>query len=278
MRPGWRYAKAAVAGTRHAAEGRGCEDFAAARLIGTVRGNVLAACVCDGAGSSLQAATGAKVAAEAFLNVASDRLRDAGGVISEADLGDFLSFAALALTLRAFTENHPARDYATTLVAALVADTWSAFVQIGDGAIVVPSAEGRWELAFEPQRGTYANETYFLTDEDARQRAHVSLRSHGVAEVSLFSDGLERLLIREAAGSPVADAFFNEMLPAVRKSTAAGEDLVLANALAAYLSSAAINARTDDDKSLILASRLAPLQRVAGDAAAAGEHQHAASD
>ncbi len=278
MRPGWRYAKAAVTGTSHAAQGRGCEDFAAARLIGTVRGNVLAACVCDGAGSSLQAATGAKVAAEAFLNVAGDRLRDSGGVIGETDLGDFLSFAALAVTLRAFTEKQPARDYASTLVAALVADTWSAFVQIGDGAIVVPSAEGRWELVFEPQRGTYANETYFLTDEDARQRAHVSLRPYVVAEVSLFSDGLERLLIREAVGSPVADAFFNEMLPAVRESSAAGEDLVLANALAAYLSSEAINARTDDDKSLILASRLAPIQRTAGDAASAGEHQHAASD
>lgn len=278
MRPGWRYAKAAVAGTRHLAEGRGCEDFAAARLIGTVRGNVLAACICDGAGSSPKAATGAKVAAEAFLNVAGDRLRETGGIINETDLGDFLSFAALAVTLRAFTEKQPLRDYATTLVAGVVADTWSGFVQIGDGAIVVPSAEGRWELVFEPQRGTYANETWFLTEEDARQRAHMSLRACGVAEVSLFSDGLERLLIREAAGSPVADAFFNEMLPAVRDSRAAGEDLVLADALAAYLSSGAINARTDDDKSLILASRLAPLKSVAGDPAATGEHQHAASD
>lgn len=276
MKQGWRYAKAAVAGTRHLAEGRGCEDFAAARLIGTVRGNVLAACICDGAGSSLQAATGAKVAAEAFLNVAGDRLRETGGVINETDLGDFLSFAALAVTLRAFTEKQPLREYATTLVAGLVADTWSGFVQIGDGAIVVPSAEGRWELVFEPQRGTYANETWFLTEEDARQRAHLSLRAYGVAEVSLFSDGLERLLIREAAGSPVADAFFNEMLPAVRDSRAAGEDLVLADALAAYLSGRAINARTDDDKSLILASRLAPLQRAPERAAAAGEHPHAA--
>jgi len=276
MKPGWRYAKAAVAGTRHLAEGRGCEDFTAARLIATVRGNVLAACVCDGAGSSPRAATGAKVAAEAFLNVAGDRLRETGGVIGASDLGDFLSFAALALTLRAFTEKQPVRDYATTLVAALVGDTWSAFVQIGDGAIVVPSAEGRWELVFEPQRGTYANETWFLTDEDARQRAQMHLRASSVAELALFSDGLERLLIREAAGSPVADAFFNEMLPAVRESSAAGEDLILAGALATYLSSGAINARTDDDKSLLLASRLTPLRQAAGPMAADGEHQHAA--
>ena len=84
MKPGWRYAKAAVTGTRHAADRRGCEDFAAARIIGTARGNVLAACVCDGAGSSPQAATGARVAAEAFLTVAGDRLRDAGGPVEVA--------------------------------------------------------------------------------------------------------------------------------------------------------------------------------------------------
>ncbi|MBI1255790.1 MAG: hypothetical protein GC196_15830 [Hyphomonas sp.] len=277
MKPGWRYAKAAVTGTRHAADGRGCEDFAVARIIGSARGNVLAACVCDGAGSSPQAATGARVAAEAFLTVAGDRLRDAGGLVDERDLADFLSFAGLAVTLKAFTEKNPARDYATTLMGALVSESWSAFVQVGDGAMVVPSAPGRWELVFEPQRGTYANETYFLTDDDARLRAHVAVRPYGVAEVALFSDGLERLLIREAAGSPVAEAFFNEMLPAVRGSGAPGEDLALAQALSAYLSSEAINARTDDDKSLILASRLLPAQPSPEGAAATDEHSHAAS-
>ena len=42
MRPGWRYAKAAVTGTRHAADGRGCEDFAAARIIGKAKADLAA--------------------------------------------------------------------------------------------------------------------------------------------------------------------------------------------------------------------------------------------
>jgi hypothetical protein len=62
----------------------------------------------------------------------------------------------------------------------------------------------------------------------------------------------------------------------VRGSGAPGEDLVLAQALSAYLSSEAINARTDDDKSLILASRLLPAQPSPEDAVATDEHSHAA--
>lgn len=276
MKPGWRYAKAAVAGNRHRAEGRGCEDFVAARLIGTARGNVLAACVCDGAGLSPHAATGARVAAEAFLTSAGDRLLEGGGLLREADLRDFLAYAALAVTLRAFTEKQLLRDYATTLVAALVADSWSAFVQIGDGAIVVPSHGDCWELVFEPQRGVYAHETFFLTDEDARQRAHLRLDTHTVSEVAILSDGLERVLIREAAGSPVADRFFNEMLSLMRQSRAAGEDPVLAKALADSLSGDTISMYTDTDRSLILASRLPPVPSVPDDAGLPAMAWHAA--
>jgi hypothetical protein len=45
------------------------------------------------------------------------------------------------------------------------------------------------------------------------------------------------------------------MFPAVRRSTVAGVDTDLSRALEEYLSGPLINARTDDDKTLILASR-----------------------
>lgn len=259
MKTGWRFARAAVPGQHNLEQGQDCGDYAGARLLATARGNVLAACICDGAGGSPRAETGARVAAEAFLSAAGDRLRDSGGVLSESDLDDFLSLAALAVTLKAFTDREPVRDYATTLVGVLLSDRWSAFVQVGDGAIVIPVAPGRWELVFEPQRGLYANETSFLTDEDARRQAHSCLWQKGLSEVCLFSGGLDRLLIRRSGHDGhdrVVNAFFNEMFPAVRRSCAAGEDMTLARALADYLAGDVINKRTDDDRSLILASRL----------------------
>lgn len=275
MKPSWRYAKAAVSGTRYAVEGRICQDYAAARLIGTVRGNVFGACICDGAGSSPESATGARVAAEAFLDAVGNHLRESAGPITESDMRQFLSYASLALTLRAYSDDRPVRDYATTLIGVVVGDAWTGFVQVGDGAIVVPSSAGRWELVFEPQRGVYANETFFITDEAARLGAHVSVRGYTVSELSLFSDGLERLLIREAAGSPVAEDFFKEMMCPVRSSQGIGNDPDLARALSAYLSSEAINARTDDDKSLILASRLAPVSTYSVDGSGACDSSHA---
>jgi hypothetical protein len=45
------------------------------------------------------------------------------------------------------------------------------------------------------------------------------------------------------------------MFPPIRKSQASGVDAELSQALDKYLSSPTINSRTDDDKTLILASR-----------------------
>jgi len=55
--------------------------------------------------------------------------------------------------------------------------------------------------------------------------------------------------------------FSNSMFPSVRSSRATGEDAELSRALARYLATAPINERTNDDKTLILAS--APMSTAA---------------
>jgi hypothetical protein len=49
--------------------------------------------------------------------------------------------------------------------------------------------------------------------------------------------------------------FFNGIIRPVEQSQSPGSDRQLASALSRYLDSPAVNERTDDDKSLILASR-----------------------
>ena len=71
---------------------------------------------------------------------------------------------------------------------------------------------------------------------------------------SLFSDGIERLVLN-IAGKAVNDSFFNHMIEPIVRSTMAGMDHGLSTALSKYLSSPSVNARTTDDKSLILATR-----------------------
>ena len=75
-----------------------------------------------------------------------------------------------------------------------------------------------------------------------------------VAELALFTDGLENLVLHKA-NRTVHAPFFDTMFPTIRESHATGEDLELSRALARYLATPKINERTNDDKTLILATR-----------------------
>jgi hypothetical protein len=145
------------------------------------------------------------------------------------------------------------RDFACTLVAAIVGASTSIFLQIGDGAIVV--AEGdEYRPIFWPQNGEYANSTYFVTDELALdnllfQRADTP----PTEEISIFTDGLQSLALRfdtRSAHGP----FFSPMFARLR-SESGGESDALAPLLRDFLTSRRVNERTDDDKTLLLATR-----------------------
>jgi hypothetical protein len=77
-----------------------------------------------------------------------------------------------------------------------------------------------------------------------------------VSEIAVFTDGIEPLVLHYATKT-VFSPFFENMFPAIRNSQAQGEDQALSDALASYLGSDAINSRTDDDKTLVLASSIA---------------------
>ncbi|MGC8000370.1 protein phosphatase 2C domain-containing protein, partial [Salmonella enterica] len=66
--------------------------------------------------------------------------------------------------------------------------------------------------------------------------------------------GIERLVLdfgQRAAHAP----FFERMIAPVAGAASSGRNTNLCQALGSYLDSEAVNARTDDDKTLILAAR-----------------------
>jgi hypothetical protein len=73
----------------------------------------------------------------------------------------------------------------------------------------------------------------------------------------MFSDGIENLVLHQATKT-VHQPFFNTMLGPVRRSAEPGVNTLLSQGLRVYLASPTICDRTDDDKSLILASRAEP--------------------
>ena len=78
-------------------------------------------------------------------------------------------------------------------------------------------------------------------------------RSGAISALVAFTDGLERLALDFGATQAHAP-FFQGILGPVAASEMAGRDDKLVRRLRRYLESDAVNARTDDDKTLLVAA------------------------
>jgi hypothetical protein len=247
----WRHLAASVQGASHVRSGVPCQDFSViADLPG--RGGLLLACA-DGAGSALHAEVGAETACRTLAEEAS-RFAAAGGCIdalTRDTAAAWLDAVRAAIQAEADAASLPTREFACTLVAALVGDASAAFLQIGDGAIVTVSASADAEVIFWPEQGEYANTTYFVTGVDAHQRLRLDVRATPVHDVALFTDGLQHIALRYETRLP-HQPFFDPMFARLR---ADAQWHGLGSALASFLGSEAISTRTDDDCTLVLACR-----------------------
>jgi len=252
----WSIAAAARVGERHLADGRPCEDAWTVRLHHFRGEPWLILAVSDGAGTAGRAQAGSACAVAAFADAAARCLYTNPGMTADR-MRVCLGAARVALAVEAGLAQAPIRDFACTLLGAVIGPGIAAFAQIGDGAIVVSGDEpGSWAWMFEPQKGEYANETSFLTDQEAVASASIAVMTNPPAEIALFTDGLENLLIRTQPERLVVGQFFDQMFPPVRRANEAGLDETLCDHLAGYLAAPQIAARSDDDRTLILATCL----------------------
>jgi hypothetical protein len=257
----WRYALASVAGTSHARQGTPCQDASACEtLIATDGTPVLVVVVADGAGSAARSGEGAQLACALFVDAIRALLANGGGprdMTREFVVAWLARFQGAIITRVEVAGGIP-RDYACTLLAAVVGDDSAAYCQIGDGAIVVaaPDEPDGYCWVFWPQYGEYENETVFATDLDAPALIAVEQADRPVDEVALFSDGLQRLALH-FEGRTAHAPFFRPMFAPVRAAEP-GRAEALSAQLATFLASPAVNARTDDDKTLVLATRRIP--------------------
>jgi hypothetical protein len=253
----WRYAATSVTGTSHKASLKECQDAHRCAHLRGPRGNsVLAVVVSDGAGSAQAGAVGAAIVTSGLLARAEAWVGD-GQTIGGLNRATFLSWldgVRESIAEGACSDNLQMRDYAATLLFAMVDEHASVFAQIGDGALVTSDGPRDWAAQFWPQHGPYANQTYFVTDLPAHGQLSFAHGLQPVDELAVFTDGLERVLLDFAerrAHVPV----FEKMLHPLRNSEGLGHVEALSAALTAYLTSAPIVARADDDLTLVIASR-----------------------
>jgi hypothetical protein len=257
----WRIAGASAVGTSHGKSDTPCQDaFKCALFQSQHEGEIALLMACDGAGSAKFSDVGAELACREFASNLELYLAD-GHRIEALDclkVREWLDNVVASLSARATADGERLRDYACTLLAAILSSTHAAFVQVGDGAMVVRDGPEEWCYIFWPQHGEYINTTFFITEPTSLDQFEFTLVANPVHELAVFTDGIEPLVLQYATNT-VHSRWFNQMLPPVRALAQPGIDEALSQKLAAYLASGAVCSRTDDDKTLLLASRVKTL-------------------
>ena len=256
--PVWHILGVSVQGTSHLDKNTPCQDTHAYRL--TPNGDILLA-IADGAGSAERSQEGAQAAVEQAV-ISFEAAFQTGLPGDETDwrtlMAQVFADAHQAVVQLAAGANIPLSSFATTLACAVVSGEWLAVGQIGDGAAVAEDEDGTLFLTARPQRGEYANEAYFLTMPDGLNSLVVYTAPRFIRSLTLTTDGLLRLAFKLPEYEPSAQ-FFQPLLA----FTAAMDDPEQAKSeLVAFLNSARVCARTDDDKTLILATRANPTPTV----------------
>jgi serine/threonine protein phosphatase PrpC len=247
----WRHIAQSTRGDAHRAEDAPCQDSSRVIVLGGDSEQTLVACVADGAGSAKYSALGSATACEAILRSANahfDRHQTLAGLEREVVL-KWCDEVRAQLNDDAASRGVEVRGLATTLCAAIVSTTYSAFFQIGDGAIIL-RRHGVCGVVFWPQSGEYVNTTNFLTSNEYRDHLQFCSTTTGFSDVALLTDGIERLALRFDSQTP-HPPFFEPLFQALRTND---DPRDLADGLRRFLQSESVRSRSDDDKTLILAS------------------------
>lgn len=247
--PDWTWAAASRRGTAHEANREGRQD--AYRVLAV--GRFVIAIACDGAGSTRHGRLGAVIATRMLSMRAAEWVGRQQAVPPPRAVEMWVAEARLAILVHADRRGCFMGEFAATLVMAISDGSCTLTAHVGDGAIVgrYAGSDDFIQLSW-PESGQYASTTFFLTDAVPRLRIGM-LAGIAIDQLAVMTDGLERLALsfaEKAAHAP----FFRSMFAPVASSSYFGRDHHLSDSLAAFLSSASVNARTDDDKTLVIAA------------------------
>lgn len=249
----WHHIAHSLRGPSHLAEDGPCQDNNVVKILGVNSTPCLLACVADGAGSAKYSDEGSSIACNAILEnaVSFFRSKDSFEGLQYDDVVAWCEDARHRIMAGAELHGCEIRELATTLCVAIISQDRSYFFQIGDGAIVV-KRNGAYGVVFWPQSGEYANTTNFLTVPEYKQHLVFLESANSFSDLALMTDGLERLALQFDNQTPYSP-FFHPLFGALRSTS----DLEkLSEELRRFLDSDSVRSKSDDDKTIILASRI----------------------
>lgn len=253
----WKAISRSAIGTSHLKRHLPCQDYGSYQVFN----KVIVGAIADGAGSAKYADIGAKLAVdtviehfgefEAYLrkrkhfwqrNIPPITERYATKIFTKA-----VKKVAVVLKEQAITKGYSVNDLACTLLIVIATPNWIAAMQIGDGFIAVRFPD-QLQILFPPDKGEYINETTFVTSANALKAMQVCVYEGKQKFICAATDGLERVAIRMSDGTPFTP-FFQPLEEYLQETpNPETEDEYLND----FLSSDRLNARTDDDKTLLL--------------------------
>ncbi len=252
MQNPYKWASACVTGASHHACGAPCEDAVASRLVTVETTQYFIVAVSDGMGSADHGGRGAEIAANAFVDLAAKRLATRRSWSGSGLLGVANAVATdvhhVLLRFASRMNAHP-MQYAATLLACITDGKHSAFVQIGDGAIVMGPVRQMWRPVFAPQRGEYANISCFITEADALQKLQARLHVGFLHNIALMTDGVEPLVLARGVVTP---ALFDHLASVMGGLTRPGSVGALSAQLETLLAGPLVQGRIGDDASLFI--------------------------
>jgi len=249
----WRVLGASVPGTSHQENDVPCQDAHGFRV--TEQG-VLIIAVADGAGSAEHSHAGATLAVAQAVDALAQSITpqpppDDDEAAWKQLMQAAFSTAFNALQAYAVQETLSLRALSTTLTCVLASSNLLVAGQVGDGAVILEAPDGRFSTVLSPQRGEYANETFFLTTKDMLNHVAMLVQPCAIRSLAVTTDGLLRLAMQMADHTP-SPRFFRPVLEFVAE---AEDDTASQQELIAFLNSERVCQRTDDDKTLVLAVR-----------------------
>src|SRR5262245_16202685 len=147
----WRFANATVIGSSHVKTGTPCQDHYLCRVFRNGADEpIIAIAVSDGAGSATRGEEGATITCASLIEQAElflARNRSLASTTRE-DAHEWLDGVRKAIADHASDAGHDLRDYACTMLFALVGADMAIFLQIGDGVIVINDQDQHWSWVF----------------------------------------------------------------------------------------------------------------------------------
>ncbi len=256
----WHFAGAYRPGSSHLERQLPCQDFCTCEEVLAADGaRVLVVVVSDGAGSASRSEVGALAICHTMLACAKQFLSDPqAATLITPDLARAWARQTLKVLIpKATAMGVTARDVAATCLGMVVWPDRALCWQLGDGAMVVDAGAEELEVCFWPMRGEHANETDFLTDLDAVERIDARIIERPINSLAAFTDGIQMVVLHNATRTASRDFFLPYF--ATMRTTPPGRHPSVDDAIGDLISRPSILARTDDDRTLVIAVRHPPI-------------------